>query len=103
MRFLADESCDFCVLRNAGHDVVSVAVVTKGAKDAAVIALAREEERGHGGIGVLLFRFPAKARRLQESAAVEAVRRFPRRLSSSFTVVEPGRVRIRASMPTGGD
>jgi predicted nuclease of predicted toxin-antitoxin system len=122
MRFLADESCDFCVvraLRNAGHDVASVAEVTKGAKDAAVIALAGEEERvlltedkdfgwlvfaaGHGGIGVVLFRFPAKARRLQEAAAVEAVSRFPGRLPSSFTVVEPGRVRIRASLPTGGD
>ena len=48
MRFLADESCDFCVvraLRTVGHDVVAVAEVAKGAKDPTVIKLALEEGR----------------------------------------------------------
>jgi hypothetical protein len=34
MRFLADESCDFAVvraLRSAGHDVLAVAEVARGA------------------------------------------------------------------------
>jgi len=46
MRFLADESCDFRVVRTfraAGHDVV--AVVAASAKDDAVIAMAMREGR----------------------------------------------------------
>ena len=48
MRFLADESCDFRVvraLRAAGHDVVAVMEVMPGASDEAVIALAVGERR----------------------------------------------------------
>lgn len=48
MRFLADESCDFAVvraLRAAGHDVVAIAEVTPRAEDDAVIDLAVREER----------------------------------------------------------
>ena len=49
MRFLADESCDFAVvrtLRAAGHEVVAVAETARGAKDIDVVALARKG--GHG-------------------------------------------------------
>ena len=48
MRFLADESCDFIVvraLRSAGHDVLSVAEAARGAKDPVVLGLAREQNR----------------------------------------------------------
>ncbi|MBI4365259.1 MAG: DUF5615 family PIN-like protein [Deltaproteobacteria bacterium] len=48
MRFLADESCDFRVvraLRNAGHDVAAVIEVTPGADDAAIIDIALRERR----------------------------------------------------------
>ena len=41
MRFLADKSCDFAVvraLRAAGHDVVAVKDVAPGATDEAVVA-----------------------------------------------------------------
>ena len=76
MRFLADESCDFAVvraLRAAGHDVVAIAEVTPRAEDDAVIDLAVREERllltedkdfgqlvyarGRRTAGVLLLRF----------------------------------------------
>lgn len=43
MRFLADESCDFAVvrmLRDAGHDVLAVAEDHRGADDEVVIHLA---------------------------------------------------------------
>ena len=43
MRFLADESCDFAVvraLRAAGHDVKAVVETHRGATDESVIALA---------------------------------------------------------------
>ena len=48
MRFLADESCDFAVvraLRAAGHDVSTVSDVTPGAEDHIVAALADSESR----------------------------------------------------------
>jgi hypothetical protein len=46
MRFLADESCDFAVvrvLRAAGHEVMAVVEMARGAKDFDVIA---SRERG---------------------------------------------------------
>jgi predicted nuclease of predicted toxin-antitoxin system len=48
MGFLADESCDFRVvraLRDAGHDVTAVVEVTPGADDAVVIDIAVREQR----------------------------------------------------------
>ena len=118
MRFLADESCDFIVvraLRSAGHDVLSVAEAARGAKDPVVLSLAREQNRvlltedkdlgrliyaaGQGALGVVLFRFPARSRAALETAALQAVSRVGDRLSMSFVVVEPGRVRVSAYLP----
>ena len=55
MQFLADESCDFAVvraLRAAGHDVTTAADLVGGADDTAVAGLAVSEGRafrpGHG-------------------------------------------------------
>lgn len=81
MRLLADESCDFSVvrtLRAAGHDVVAVAEVALGATDDAIIDLARGERRvlitedkdfgqlvfaaAKSTSGVIFVRYPAKAR-----------------------------------------
>ncbi len=48
MLFLADESCDFAVvraLRGAGHDVLAVADVSPRADDEQVLELARQEQR----------------------------------------------------------
>jgi predicted nuclease of predicted toxin-antitoxin system len=48
MRFLADESCDFRVvraLRDAGHDVAAVIEVASGAEDFSVIDIAAREQR----------------------------------------------------------
>jgi predicted nuclease of predicted toxin-antitoxin system len=81
MQFLADESCDFAVvraLRAAGHDVKAVAEAALGATDHAVLELAvRErrvlltEDKDFGQLvfaasrstgGVIFIRFPATAR-----------------------------------------
>ncbi len=116
MLFLADESCDFAVvraLRNGGHDVVTVADVARGAKDPEVVALAREGDRilltedkdfgwyvyaaGEGGLGVVLIRFPSGSRQALGSAVLEAVRSAGERLLRSFTVIEPGRLRVSAA------
>ena len=81
MRFLADESCDFAAvhaLRAAGHDMVAVADVARGAADTVVIDLARSEGRvlftedkdfgqlvftaARQSSGVVLVRWPVSAR-----------------------------------------
>ena len=48
MRFLADESCDFAVvraLRSVGHEVSAIVEISPGAADEAVLALAHSEAR----------------------------------------------------------
>lgn len=113
MRFLADESCDFAVvraLRAAGHDVVAVAELSPQAEDEAVISLAvRErrilltEDKDFGQLvyadrratgGILLLRFPATARSGLAKAVLELVRRRGERLIGRFIVIQPSRIRI---------
>ncbi len=113
MRFLADESCDFSIvraLRAAGHDVVAVREVALGADDDVVLELAvREgrvlltEDKDFGQLyyaqaqslgGVILIRFPADARTTLPGAVVGVVSQQAERLVGSFVVVQPGRVRI---------
>jgi len=113
MKFLADESCAGPViraLREAGHDVVAIAEVARGAPDEAVMARALGERRilitedsdfgelvyarGHSSAGVILVRFSNRIRRAKPRSVVEAVAKLGARLSESFTVVEPGRARV---------
>jgi predicted nuclease of predicted toxin-antitoxin system len=113
MRLLADESCDFSVvraLRQAGHDVTAVVESHRGAGDEDVIALAVSEQRilltedkdfgqlvhaaaGQVG-GVVFIRFPARARRGLPATMVELFAKHGERLAGGFAVVQPGRVRI---------
>jgi len=113
MNFLADESCAAPVvraLREAGHDVVAIAQIAPGASDEQVLEMAMSEgrvliteDRDFGQLvfaraapttGVILVRFPNSARAAKATTVVEAVKRLGPRLSGSFAVVEPGRVRI---------
>lgn len=113
MRFLADESCDFSVvraLREAGLDVTAVAEINPGIDDDVVLALAQSESRVlltedkdfgllayAGGLqtaGVVLIRFPGNARSSVGPAVLDAVSQFGARLSKGFVVVEPGRARL---------
>lgn len=113
MRFLVDESCDFAVaraLRAEGHDVVAVVESARGARDADVIRLAREEQRilltedkdfgqlvyadSRGHTGVVLLRFPPAARRQAPIAVLGLIARLSERLTRSFVVLEPGRARV---------
>ena len=113
MRFLADESCDFAVvkaLRANGHDVSAIAEVAPGAEDGVVLARARSESRvvltedkdfgnlacvsGQDAAGVILIRYPANARSALARAAVDLVAELADRLIGSFVVLEPGRARL---------
>lgn len=113
MRFLADESCDFSVvraLRASGHDVTAIAELSPAATDDTVLALAHSESRvlitedkdfgmlayaGHRPIaGVVLIRFPADARRELGRTLVNLIAEVGERLVDAFAVAEPGRLRI---------
>jgi len=113
MLFLADESCDACMiraLRDNGHDVITVAASHQGADDTTVIKLAVDTARllltedkdfgqlvfascyGHGG--VILLRYPFRLRHHIAEQLTTLVRTRSDSLTRSFTVIEPGRIRI---------
>jgi predicted nuclease of predicted toxin-antitoxin system len=113
-RFLADESCDFAVvrgLRSAGFDVVAVGEKAPGSSDERVIELARSEsrvvlteDRDFGRLvfaatratsGVIFIRYPATRRAELTARVLDLAQRQGDRLEESFTVVGPGRTRIR--------
>jgi predicted nuclease of predicted toxin-antitoxin system len=112
--FLADENCDFIVvrsLRQAGYDVCSIAEVFPSASDAQVLQLAIDEKRtlitedkdfgewvfSHGKKleGVILIRFPGNARSSLSEKIKILVDGHRHELKNSFVVLEPGRARIR--------
>ena len=113
MNFVADESCAMPVihaLREAGHDVIAIAEIARGATDEDVLEQAVDAKRvpitedrdfgelvyarGHSSAGVILVRFHSRMRRAKAATVVEAVSKSGSRLEDAFTVVEPGRVRI---------
>jgi len=97
-------------LWDAGHDVVAIAEVAKGAADEQVLKVALDEERvlitedrdfgrlvyAHGNptAGVILLRFPSSARLAKPATVVEAVAKLTSRLQNAFTVIQVGRVRV---------
>ncbi|MGB4691851.1 MAG: DUF5615 family PIN-like protein [Atribacterales bacterium] len=114
MRFLADESCDFAVvraLRSKGFDVLAISEVCPGVEDQQVIELAKEEERilltedkdfgrfayfsGASEAGVVLLRFPARSRQELCTSILSLINREGSKLERSFVILQPGRVRIR--------
>lgn len=113
MRFLADESCASAVirvLREAGHDVLAIAEVSKGATDDEVLQHAWKEQRvlvtedrdfgelvyarRRPSAGVILLRFDSHVRTVKAATVLEAVIKLGSRLKDAFAVIEPGRVRI---------
>jgi predicted nuclease of predicted toxin-antitoxin system len=113
LSFLADESCDFAVvraLRATGYDVLAVSEVTARSDDRQLIEQAGRERRilltedkDFGWLvfvsqvaspGVILIRFPGDARETLARAVVEAVQEQGKRLIGAFVVVQPGYIRI---------
>lgn len=113
MRFLADECCDFEIvraLRVAGYEVISVQESHKGMDDNSLIAMACQEDqifltedKDFGELvfahqrktgGVILFRFPGSARKTIGETVVKLVEQKGEALIKKFTVVQPKRVRI---------
>jgi predicted nuclease of predicted toxin-antitoxin system len=92
VRFLADESCDFAIvraLRVAGHDVAVIAEISPRATDEVVLELAIRESRilltvdkdfgqllranEAAASGVFLLRFPVRARADLPGAVLKVV------------------------------
>jgi predicted nuclease of predicted toxin-antitoxin system len=120
MNFVADESCAGPViraLREAGHNVVAIAEVARGATDEEVLDRALKEKRvlitedrdfgelvyarGRPSTGVILVRFQSRARRGKPATVVAAVTKLGARLQGAFTVIEPGRVRVGGRPKSG--
>jgi predicted nuclease of predicted toxin-antitoxin system len=114
IKFLADESCDFIVvrtLRSEGYDVLSVAESFPSASDHKVIQHAFAEERilltedkdfgewvfahGKDAAGIILIRFPGNARTQLGEEIRLLVDIHGVELTKSFVVLEPGRARLR--------
>ena len=113
MEFVADESCAGPViraLREAGHDVVAIAEVSKGIPDDQVMERALSQGRvlitedadfgelvyacGRPSVGVIFVKFDRRARRAKPAAVVEAVAKLGARLRDGFAVIAPGRARV---------
>ena len=113
LRFLADESCDFAVvraLRAEGHDVVAVAEYTTRSIDGELIKQAYTDQRilltedtDFGWLvfvsqtetaGVILIRFPGSARRTLAETVTKLVREHGSELAGAFVVVQPGHIRL---------
>lgn len=113
LRFLADESCDFAVvraLRADGFDVYAVGEVSSRSNDRALIEQAHREQRilltedkdfgwlvfvsNVDSSGVILIRFPGYARQALAQTVSRLVREQGERLRGAFVVVQPGHIRI---------
>lgn len=113
LRFLADESCDFAIvraLRAAGYDVLAVGEVAARSVDGQLIEQAGRERRilltedkdlgwlvfaSHvDSPGVVLVRFPGNARQALSPTVARVVQEQGEKLVGAFVVVEPGRARI---------
>lgn len=113
LRFLADESCDFVVvrtLRAAGYDVLAVSEFMQRSVDRDLIELAHREDRilltedkDFGRLvhvsrtesaGVILVRFPGNAREALAETILQLVQEQSNQLISAFVVVQPGHIRI---------
>ena len=113
MQFLADESCDFAVvraLRREGHDVFAVSEFQQQSIDADLMDLAFEEARilitedkdfgwlafvgRKRSAGVILIRYAAAARQLLGPAVVRLAAEYGDRISGCFVVLRPGSVRF---------
>jgi len=116
MTFLADESVDNIVvrcLRDAGYVVNYVAELDPGIDDNAVLELARQSQsilitadkdfgelvvrQRKAAAGVVLLRLAGLSAEKKAGLALATINQHASQMASAFTVIAPGRVRIRIS------
>jgi predicted nuclease of predicted toxin-antitoxin system len=113
LRFLADEGCDFAVvraLREAGFDVLAVCESMSRSNDRDIIKLSHADNRvlltedkdfgwlvfvNHAdSAGVVLIRFPGNARSTLPGTVVWLAEKHTSELQNAFVVLEPNQVRF---------
>lgn len=113
LKFLADESCDFAIvraLRGAGYDVIAVGEFMQRSDDQDLIERAYREQRifltedkdfgwlvyvSHAdSAGVIFVRYPGNVRSKLGQAALRIVQEQKNNLVGAFVVLQPGRVRV---------
>lgn len=114
MRFLADEGVDRQIvirLRAEGHDVLYVAEIEAGICDEVVlersnqegrILLTRDKDFGELAYkdrkihtGIVLSRLHELSSEHKAELVCKAVREYGEQLAEAFTVIQPGRIRIK--------
>ena len=112
-RFLADEGCDFAVvraLRDAGFDVLAICEIMPRSTDSDILKLSHAENRilltedkdfgwlvfvSHAdSAGVVLIRFPGNARSTLPGAIVWLAEKHASELQNTFVVLEPNQARF---------
>ena len=112
-RFLADEGCDFAVvraLRDAGFDVLAICEFMPRSTDSDILKLSHAENRilltedkdfgwlvfvSHAdSAGVVLIRFPGNARSTLPGAIVWLAEKHTSELQNTFIVLEPNQARF---------
>jgi predicted nuclease of predicted toxin-antitoxin system len=113
LRFLADESCDFAVvraLRGKEYDVLAASEYMQRSVDKDLIEQAYQENRilltedkdfgwlvfaSHSlSAGVILIRFPNNLRSTLGQSVLQLVEKYGSELVNAFVVVQPGQVRF---------
>jgi predicted nuclease of predicted toxin-antitoxin system len=119
LRFIADESCDFAVvraLRAEGYDVFAVGEVIQRSDDRELIDQAYGEKRivltedkDFGWLvfasraestGVILIRFPGNVRQTLAQTVKQVVQEHGESLLNAFVVIQPGHIRISRTPST---
>jgi predicted nuclease of predicted toxin-antitoxin system len=114
VNFVADESLDDPLvihLRTAGHTVWSVAEMTPGISDDIVLELANQQrallltaDKDFGELvfrlrriatGIILVRLSGLSMTKKAEILIQAIQQHSEDLMQSFTVIQPGIVRIR--------
>ncbi len=113
LRFLADESCDFAVvraLRAAEYDVLAAGEMMQRSVDRALMEQAYREQRvlltedkDFGWLvfvsqarsaGVILLRYPALGRESMVRTVLQLVTAQAEAIRETFVVIQPGHIRI---------
>ncbi len=116
MKFLADESCDFIVvraLREEGYDVLAVCEMAPAMADIDVMQLASKakrvlitEDKDFGQIfysfqekdrSVILIRYPNNIRKKLALDMVSLIKLHGKKIDGCFVVAQPGRMRFSKS------
>jgi predicted nuclease of predicted toxin-antitoxin system len=114
MRFLVDENVSRLVverLRNAGHDVISIAETKAGAPDQDVLKTADAEgriliteDRDFGEMvirqrlglhGLMLLELDRLSNATEADTVADVVAAHAYKLAGNLVVIEPGRIRVR--------